>query len=87
MLLVTGSQGERRAASAALARGSYLGHELKAGDMFLFSSKTIPGNEVPVARIQNALAEQGVDVDRRRCRASTMSRAMPIVPIWRRCTN
>ena len=62
MLLVTGSQGERRAASAALSRGSYLGHELKAGDMFLFSSKTIPGNEVPVARIQNALAEQGVDV-------------------------
>ncbi|MEM9319781.1 MAG: ribonuclease J, partial [Pseudomonadota bacterium] len=62
MLLVTGSQGERRAASAALARGSYLGHELKSGDMFLFSSKTIPGNEVAVARIQNALAEQGVDV-------------------------
>ena len=62
MLLVTGSQGERRAASAALARGSYLGHELKAGDTFLFSSKTIPGNEVGVARIQNALAEQGVEV-------------------------
>ncbi len=62
MLLVTGSQGERRAASAALSRGSYLGHELKEGDMFLFSSKTIPGNEVSVARIQNALAEQGVKV-------------------------
>ncbi|MEM9756525.1 MAG: ribonuclease J, partial [Pseudomonadota bacterium] len=62
MLLVTGSQGERRAASAALSRGSYLGHELRAGDLFLFSSKTIPGNEVAVARIQNALAEQGVDV-------------------------
>jgi ribonuclease J len=62
MLLVTGSQGERRAASAALSRGSYLGHELKEGDLFLFSSKTIPGNEVPVARIQNALAEKGVDI-------------------------
>ncbi|MBF9036734.1 MBL fold metallo-hydrolase [Rhodobacterales bacterium HKCCE2091] len=62
MLLVTGSQGERRAASAALSRGSYLGHELKAGDTFLFSSKTIPGNEVGVARIQNALAEQGVEI-------------------------
>lgn len=62
MLLVTGSQGERRAASAALSRGSYLGHELKKGDMFLFSSKTIPGNEVSVGRIQNALAEKGVDV-------------------------
>jgi len=62
MLLVTGSQGERRAASAALARGSHLGHALEEGDMFLFSSKTIPGNEVAVARVQNALAERGVDV-------------------------
>lgn len=62
MLLVTGSQGERRAASAQLSRGSYLGLELKEGDTFLFSSKTIPGNEVPVSRIQNALAEKGIDV-------------------------
>lgn len=62
MLIVTGSQGERRAASASLSRGSYLGHELKEGDTFLFSSKTIPGNEVSVGRIQNALAEKGVDV-------------------------
>ena len=62
MLIVTGSQGERRAASAALSRSSYLGHEMKEGDMFLFSSKTIPGNEVGVARIKNALAEKGVDV-------------------------
>ncbi len=45
MLLVTGSQGERRAASAQLARGKYQGIEMKEGDMFLFSSKTIPGNE------------------------------------------
>lgn len=62
MLIVTGSQGERRAASASLSRGSYLGHELKEGDLFLFSSKTIPGNEVGVARIQNALAEKGVEI-------------------------
>jgi ribonuclease J len=62
MLIVTGSQGERRAASASLGRGSYLGHELTEGDMFLFSSKTIPGNEVAVSRIKNALAEKGVDV-------------------------
>lgn len=62
MLLVTGSQGERRAASAALSRGSYLGLELKEGDTFLFSTKTIPGNEVGVAHIKNALAEKGVDV-------------------------
>jgi ribonuclease J len=62
MLLVTGSQGEHRAASAQLARGKYNGITLKEGDLFLFSSKTIPGNERGVIRIINQLSEQGVDV-------------------------
>ncbi|WP_170409216.1 ribonuclease J [Ruegeria arenilitoris] len=62
MLIVTGSQGERRAASAQLARGKYRGLELKEGDLFLFSSKTIPGNERGVIFIMNQLSEKGVDV-------------------------
>jgi len=62
MLIVTGSQGERRAASAQLSRGRYLGLSMSEGDLFLFSSKTIPGNEVPVTRIMNAFSEMGVDV-------------------------
>jgi ribonuclease J len=62
MLLLTGSQGERRAASAQLARGKYRGIELKEGDLFLFSSKTIPGNERGVIRIMNQLSEKGVDI-------------------------
>jgi ribonuclease J len=62
MLIVTGSQGERRAASAQLSRGKYFGMELKEGDTFLFSSKTIPGNEKEVAHIMNNLSEMGVDV-------------------------
>ncbi|APG46456.1 ribonuclease J [Phaeobacter porticola] len=62
MLIVTGSQGERRAASAQLARGKYRGIEVKEGDMFLFSSKTIPGNERGVIRIINQFSEKGVDV-------------------------
>lgn len=62
MLLVTGSQGERRAASAALSRGKYLGFEMKSGDSFLFSSRTIPGNERGVIRIWNAYSEMGVTV-------------------------
>ncbi len=62
MLLVTGSQGERRAASAQLARGKYQGIEMQEGDLFLFSSKTIPGNERGVIRIINAFSEKGVDV-------------------------
>ncbi len=61
--LVTGSQGERRAASAQLANNkSYLGIGLKEGDTFLFSSKTIPGNERGVIRIMNQLSEKGVDI-------------------------
>lgn len=62
MLLVTGSQGERRAASAQLARGKYNGLTLKEGDMFLFSSKTIPGNERGVIRVMNQFSEMGVDI-------------------------
>lgn len=62
MLIVTGSQGERRAATAQLSRGKYLGLEMKEGDTFLFSSKTIPGNERGVIRIMNAFSEMGVDV-------------------------
>jgi ribonuclease J len=62
MLIVTGSQGERRAASAQLSRGKHMGLTLKEGDTFLFSSKTIPGNEKEVIRIINNFSEMGVDV-------------------------
>ncbi|MFT4715194.1 MAG: ribonuclease J [Paracoccaceae bacterium] len=62
MILVTGSQGERRAGSAQMANGKYNGVVLREGDTFLFSSKTIPGNELPVARIVNKFSEIGVDV-------------------------
>jgi ribonuclease J len=62
LLIVTGSQGERRAASAQLANGKYQGMKLSAGDLFLFSSKTIPGNERGVIKIMNKLSEKGVDV-------------------------
>lgn len=62
MLITTGSQGERRAATAGLSRGKYLGLEMKEGDTFLFSSKTIPGNERDVIRIMNAFSEKNVDV-------------------------
>lgn len=62
LLLTTGSQGERRAATAQLSRGKYLGMKLIEGDTVIFSSKTIPGNENSVSRIVNAFSEMGVDV-------------------------
>ncbi|SHJ20167.1 ribonuclease J [Wenxinia saemankumensis] len=61
-LIVTGSQGERRAASAQLSSQTYFGLSLQEGDTFLFSSKIIPGNERGVIRIMNQLSEKGVDV-------------------------
>ena len=61
-ILSTGSQGERRAASAQLSNGKYRGIVLKEGDMFLFSSKTIPGNEVGVNRVINNLSKRNIDV-------------------------
>ncbi|MBW6418114.1 ribonuclease J [Celeribacter sp. PS-C1] len=61
MLLTTGSQGEHRAATAQLSRGKYLGLKMAEGDTMIFSSKTIPGNEVAIARILNSFSEMGVD--------------------------
>ncbi len=59
MIIATGGQGEYR---AALARIAFDQHKLKLsdGDLVVFSSKQIPGNEIAIGRIQNALAEKGV---------------------------
>ena len=60
--LCTGSQGEARAAMARIAQGEHPNVKLDAGDMVIFSSRTIPGNEKAVFRIQNALADLRVEV-------------------------
>ena len=60
--LVSGSQGENRAALARIAAGSHPTVELHAGDTVLFSSKNIPGNEAGIARLQNRLSERGIRV-------------------------
>lgn len=59
MIIATGGQGEAR---AALARIAFDSHPIKlsAGDTVIFSSKQIPGNEIAIGRIQNALAAAGV---------------------------
>ena len=60
--LCTGSQGEARAAMARIALDEHPNVELLAGDRVIFSSRTIPGNEKAVARVQNGLADLGVEV-------------------------
>ncbi len=62
VLLCTGSQGESRAALARIAEEQHPHIDLASGDMVIFSSRTIPGNEKAVARVQNALAGQGVQL-------------------------
>jgi len=59
LIVATGGQGEER---AALGRVAFNNHELKLvdGDTVIFSSKQIPGNEVAIGRIMNALSELGV---------------------------
>ena len=59
LIVATGGQGEIRAALGRIAFGN---HELKIGenDTVIFSSKQIPGNEVAIGRIMNALSELGV---------------------------
>lgn len=60
--LITGSQGEDRAALARIASNRHPTIKLGEGDMVIFSSKTIPGNEVEVTTIYNNLIENGVRV-------------------------
>ncbi|HZJ11808.1 MAG TPA: ribonuclease J [Methyloceanibacter sp.] len=59
--LCTGSQGETRAALARIASGEHPHVKLDAGDWVIYSSRTIPGNEKAVARVQNALADNQIE--------------------------
>ena len=60
--LVTGSQGEARAALARIASGEHRSVAFSRGDTLVFSSRTIPGNERAVNAIINALTDQGVKI-------------------------
>ncbi len=62
VLLCTGSQGEGRAALARISNGSHPAISLDRGDMMIFSSWAIPGNERDVIDIQNRLIDMGVKV-------------------------
>jgi len=62
LVLLTGSQGEPRAALARIANDEHPDIELDRGDTLIFSSRTIPGNEKPVNRILNEMIRRGVTV-------------------------
>jgi ribonuclease J len=60
--LLTGSQGEPRAALARIASEEHPRIELVHGDIVVFSARAIPGNETEINRIMNALTARGVHV-------------------------
>ncbi len=60
LYLCTGSQGEARAALSRIADGSHSHVKLGKGDSCVFSSRVIPGNEIPIRNLQNKLADRGV---------------------------
>lgn len=62
LLLATGSQGEAQAAMARMARDDHPRIHLDAGDLAIFSSRTIPGNDKAVLAVQNGLVRKGVQV-------------------------
>jgi ribonuclease J len=61
LILATGGQGEPRAALSRMAENNHP-IELTAGDVVLFSSRQIPGNEIAIGKIQNQLAARGVQM-------------------------
>ena len=59
MIIATGGQGEPRAALSRVADDSHP-ISLEEGDVVLFSSRQIPGNEIAIGRVQNMLAHRGI---------------------------
>ena len=60
--LCTGSQGEFGSALARIATGEHRTAPLDPGDVVIFSSRVIPGNEKRVGALQNALAARGIEI-------------------------
>lgn len=66
LLVATGSQGEPRTALNRLSHNSFRDLQLAPGDMVIFSSKVIPGNELAIAQQiarLKALQVEVIDVD------------------------
>lgn len=62
VLILTGSQGESRAALARIARGDHRSVKLNRGDTVIFSARAIPGNERDINTVKNNLSAGGVRV-------------------------
>ena len=73
LYLCTGSQGEPRAALSRIAEGTHRNVKLSQGDVVIFSSKIIPGNEIGIFALQNELADKGIEIVTEKGRAIHVS--------------
>lgn len=62
VIILTGSQGEPRAALAKIANKEIKTIEFAKGDIIVYSSRMIPGNEKKILAVQNALVNQGIKI-------------------------
>ena len=62
LIVSTGSQGEARAALMRMAFNQHPRVHLDEGDVVIFSSRIIPGNEKAIHALQNQLARRGIEV-------------------------
>ncbi len=62
LYLVTGSQGEPRAALSRIAENNHPDVQLGKGDAVIFSSRVIPGNDLSIFDLHNKLSALGVEV-------------------------
>ena len=62
LIIATGSQGESRAALARLAHGRFKGVTIGQGDVVIFSSSNIPGNERIIAGLYNHIYRRGARI-------------------------
>jgi len=60
--LITGSQGENRAALWSMATGAYKGMEIEKGDTVVLSARIIPGNEKNISRLIGHLYKRGANI-------------------------
>jgi ribonuclease J len=60
--LVTGSQGEPRAALSQLSNGSYKGLTIADGDTVVLSARIIPGNERSISRLIGEIYKRGAAI-------------------------
>ena len=62
LAIVTGSQGEPRAALSRMASGQHPQLAIERDALVVFSSKIIPGNERPIATVKARLRERGCTI-------------------------